>query len=505
MQLREKSVERHDRKCVLCCDIMESQGKTQRPKNQIDMLHGNIWKGVLRFAVPLAATNLLQQLFNATDMAVVGQFSSSEALSAVGVNAPLTNLVVNIFIGLSIGTNVVVANLLGKKDAHGVSRAVHTSIVLALITGVIVAALAPVIGDALLTLMQTPENIFDMASTYLMIYLLGAPFIMLLNFTSAILRSKGDTRRPFIVLVIAGVINVVLNVAFVVGLDMDAAGVALATVIANAVSSITLLAILLRETDEVRVELRKLCFDVPLFWRIVAMGVPAGIQGLMFSLSNVIIQIGLNELGSQVVAGSTAALNMEIMCYMISAAFGQAAMTFVSQNVGAGDYPRCKSVVRWAALLLTIIVGIVSALIVLFASFFSGLFSSDPEVIGFSNIRIYYVTSFEIICGLIEIYSGALRGHGRSMTPAVICIVGICILRIAWVYTAFAVWHTYECLLVAYALSWLAALIGMVIAYLLNARKLAKQAPAIGDTASQQPVSMDAVESLECADGHAVS
>ncbi|MDO5116997.1 MAG: MATE family efflux transporter [Eggerthellaceae bacterium] len=464
---------------------MGTQAKTQRKKNQIDMLHCNIWKGLLRFALPLAATNLLQQLFNVTDIAIVGQFSSSEALSAVGVNAPLTNLVVNIFVGLSVGTNVVVANLLGKGDAHGVSRAVHTSIVVAFISGIIVGIAGPLLVDVMLGWMQTPENIFDMAHTYLTIYLLGAPFIMLLNFTSAILRSKGDTRRPFIVLVIAGIINVVLNIAFVVGLGMDANGVALATVIANAVSSIALLVILFRETDEVRVELKKLCFDWPLFCRIFALGVPAGIQGLMFSLSNVIIQVGLNELGSQVVAGSTAALNMEIMCYMIAAAFGQGAMTFVSQNHGAGNYPRCRSIVRWSTLLLTLFIGVASAFIVLFASFFSGLFSSDPEVIEFSNIRIYYVTSFEIVCGLIEIYSGALRGHGWSMTPAAICVVGICVLRIGWVYTAFAMWPTYECLLIAYGLSWVAALIGMVIAYFVCVRRIDKQALAANDSALQ--------------------
>lgn len=467
---------------MLCCEIVEKRIKTQRKKNQIDMLQGSIWKGLLRFALPLAATNLLQQLFNAADMAVVGHFASSEALSAVGVNAPLTNLVVNIFVGLSVGTNVVVANLLGKKDAQSVSRAVHTSIVVALISGILVGVLGPLLVDVMLGWMQTPENIFEMAHTYLTIYLLGAPFIMLLNFTSAILRSKGDTRRPFIVLVIAGVINVVLNIVFVVGCGMDADGVALATVIANAISSITLLVILFRETDEVRVEFKKLCFDWPLFVRIFALGVPAGIQGLMFSLSNVIIQVGLNELGSQVVAGSTAGLNMEIMCYMISAAFGQGAMTFVSQNHGAENYPRCRSIVRWAALLLIIIVGVVSVLIVVFASFFSGLFSADPEVFGFSNIRIYYVTSFEIICGLIEVYSGALRGHGKSMTPAVICIVGICVLRIAWVYTAFAVWHTYECLLIAYALSWIVALAGMVVAYLLCVRKLESKLPSVSNS-----------------------
>lgn len=456
---------------------METQGKKRRSTNQIDMLNGSIWKGLLLFALPLAATNLLQQLFNATDMAVVGQFSSAEALSAVGVNAPLTNLVVNIFVGLSVGTNVVVANLLGKRDAQGVSRAVHTSIVVAVASGLIVGVLGPLLVDTMLGWMQTPEDIFDMAHTYLTIYLLGAPFIMLLNFTAAILRSKGDTRRPFIVLVIAGVINVILNIVFVVGLGMDADGVALATVIANAVSSISLLVILLRETDEVRVELRKLCFDWPLFCRIVALGVPAGIQGLMFSLSNVIIQVGLNELGSQVVAGSTAALNMEIMCYMISAAFGQAVMTFVSQNHGAENYPRCRSISRWGSLLLTIIVGIVSLGIVLAASFFSGLFTSKPEVIALSNIRIYYVTSFEIVCGLIEIYSGALRGHGKSLTPAVICVAGVCVLRIAWVYTAFAAWHTYECLLVAYPLSWVVTMVGMIIAYLVCVRQLAKLAP----------------------------
>lgn len=304
-------------------------------KKQIDMLNGSIWDKLLLFALPLAASSILQQLFNAADVAVVGNFAGGEALAAVGANGSVINLLVNLFVGLSIGTNVVVASFIGQKDDKRTNQAVHTSILLSMISGLVLLVVGILFARPILELMSTPEDIIDLATLYLQIYFAGMPFIMLYNFTSAILRSKGDTKRPLLSLLVSGVINVILNLFFVIVCHMSVEGVAIATVISNIISSLMLIYFLMHETDALKVELKKLCIHKDILLKVAKIGVPAGLQSTVFSISNVIIQTALNALGSAAVAASAAALNYEYFTYFVISAFSQAAVTFIGQNYAA--------------------------------------------------------------------------------------------------------------------------------------------------------------------------
>ena len=316
----------------------------QKTKKVMDLLNGSIWDKILMFALPLAASSILQQLFNSADVAVVGQFAGSRALAAVGSNGAVINLLVNIFVGLSVGANVVIARCLGEGNKQRIRDAVHTSVLVALVSGFFVMIVGITVTRPILTLMSTPDDIIDLAVVYLRIYFLGMPFIMLYNFGAAILRSKGDTKRPFLCLLASGIVNVLLNLFFVIVCGLSVAGVGMATVISNAISSGMILYFLTHEKSEIRLSLRNLKIDKRILKEITRIGLPAGLQGMVFSFSNICVQSALNSLGSDAVAGSAAALNFEYFVYFLLNSFTQACVTFTSQNYGANKYDRCKKI-----------------------------------------------------------------------------------------------------------------------------------------------------------------
>ncbi len=438
----------------------------------MDLLSGSIWDKILKFAIPLAASSIFQQLFNSADVAVVGKFAGDAALAAVGANTFVINLMVNLFVGLSIGANVVVANALGEKSARSVSRGVHTSIAVSMVCGVALAIVGIVFARSILTLILTPADILDAATLYFRIYFVGMPFIMLYNFCAALLRSKGDTKRPFYVLLVAGAINLLLNVIFVVGFKMDVDGVAIATVIANVISSLAVLYFLMHESGPFKFEFWKLRVTPVILSRIVKIGLPAGVQGALFSFSNVCIQSAINTLGSTAVAASAVAMNPELIVYFWLASFGHACVTFVGQSFGARNYERIRKVVRWTLFLSGVSTFTLGALVSLFYHPILSIFTNDEAIIETGAYRVFIVIGLEFINVLIDVCSGALRGMGYSMVPTLICVFGICGIRIFWVFFMFPKFGTFASLMVCYPLSWITTGIILTSIYLYRIKAL---------------------------------
>ena len=439
--------------------------------NRIDMLNGPILGRILLFALPLAMSSILQQLFNSADMAVVGHFAGRQAMAAVGGNSSVINLLVNLFVGLSIGANVVIASCVGRKKAEQASEAVHTSMALSLWSGFILLFIGIFAARPILQLMDVPPDVLDLSVTYLQLYFLGMPFIMFYNFGAAVLRSVGDTRRPLWILVVSGVINVLLNLLLVIVFQLSVVGVGVATLIANAVSAAMILRYLVREEDMIRLDLRRLRFNRQHLSRMVKIGAPAGIQGVVFSLSNVFIQTGVNGFGSSAIAGSATALNFEFYSYFLIAAFGQAAVTFTSQNFASCQFERCDRVFRISMFWGLLFTGASCALFAGFAEFFTTLYIADPDVIPWSVTRILRVERHEWLIAVYEVAASCLRGMGVSLLPSVITMVGTCVFRILWISTIFAWNPTYETLLDVYPVSWIAMGVAMLIAYWLVRRK----------------------------------
>ncbi len=429
------------------------------------MLSGPIVRPLVMFALPIAATSILQQLFNSADVAVVGKYAGPNALAAVGANTPVINLLINLFVGLSIGANVVIAHLIGQNDNSEIKKAVHTSISLALISGVLLMAIGQVAARPIVVALSTPPEVVDDTILYLRIFFVGMPFLMLYNFTSAIMRSYGDTKRPLIVLTISGVINVLLNLLFVAGFDMSVDGVAIATVVATAFSAISLLLMLMRSKTNVHVSLRALMLDKRMVGRIASVGLPAGMQGVVFSFSNVLIQNGINSLGAKAMAAATTAINFEYYTYFLANAFGQAATTFIGQNYGAGQIDRCRKIIKtcWAGGIISTLV--MAAAIVVYAEPLCYLYTSDAVVVSLAVVRIYMVTAFQFVNSVIEVTSGILRALGHSVVPAIICVMGVCGVRVVWLYTAFSYSPTYEVLTAVYPFSWIITSISIVVAF----------------------------------------
>lgn len=436
------------------------------------MTEGSLADKIFFFALPLAASSILQQLFNSADVAVVGNFAGSNALGAVGANGSVINLLVNTFVGISIGSNVVIATLIGQNKEKKAKQAVHTSMLFAVILGVILMAFGLLIAPQLLRLMATPSNILSLAVLYLRIYFLGVPFIVLYNFEAAILRSRGETRLPLIALSIAGVINVILNLVFVVGLGMSVDGVAYATVISNIFSSLFLLIYLTHDTTITHFTFKQCHIHKDLLLHILKIGIPSGMQGALFSISNVIIQSQLNQFGSYAIAGSAAALNFEILSYYFFEGFGQAAITFVGQNYGAGKMDRCHQVLKYCWMEASVVTIVSTILFVAFARPLVSIFSSDPHVLDYAVRRMYILITFEILNMSIEILSGAMRGFGYAIVPTLVAVFGICVSRIIWVFTIAKMIHSYEVLLYCYPVSWLLTSIASLIAYKYLTRKL---------------------------------
>ena len=445
----------------------------EKQKYQIDMCSGPLWNKLLLFALPLMASSVLQLLFNAADVVVVGRFVGKEALAAVGSNTSLINLMVNLFVGLSVGTNVVVARDLGGGRHDQVSRSIHTSITMALVSGLVMMVVGAVMARQFLVWMSSPTDVVDLATVYLRIYFLGMPGNLLYNFGAAIRRAQGDTRRPLYYLFAAGVINVVLNLFFVIVCHLDVAGVAIATIVSQYISAALLLRGLMREEGAFRLDLKQLGLDMKVVRRILQVGLPAGCQSVIFSLSNVVIQSSINSFDSSVlVAGSAASSNIEGFVYAAMNSFYQAALTFTGQNYGAG---KCRRVDR--VLLLcqgyVIVTGLVLGCLAYGCGhFLAGIYApGEEDVIAQAVIRLKYIALPYFICGVMDVMVGILRGLGYSILPMVVSLAGVCGLRLVWVAVLFPIYRSPETLYLSYPVSWLITGLFHIIFFLFVRRR----------------------------------
>lgn len=439
--------------------------------NEIDMLHGPLLMKILIFSLPLAASSVLQQLFNSVDVAVVGHFASSQALAAVGSNAPVISLMINLFLGVSMGANVIISNHIGQKDNKKIHEAVNTVGMVAIISGILLMIIGVAAAKPILTLMGTPADVLPLAVTYLRIFFLGIPFFLIFDFGSAILRSMGDTRRPLYILIIAGIVNTVLNLVFVIVFHMSVAGVAIATGIANAVSAALIIRLLVKEKEPFKLHLREIAIEWGELKRMLMIGVPAGLQGMIFSFSNVLVQTAINSHGADAIAGSAAALNFEYYCYFVISAFDGAAITFIGQNYGAGLKDRVKRI-YWICMGLSVVgCGVMNLLFVWQSHFFLDFFSTDPGVQKFGTIRMDIVLAWQFIASSYEISASALRGMGKSMLPTLLTIFGTCLLRICWVYIVCPIWNSFDTIMLIYPISWIATGIMVCTAFYITARR----------------------------------
>ena len=430
--------------------------------NSMDMLKGSLWDKVLIFAIPLALTGVLQQLFNAADVMVLGQFVGKNAIAAVGNNISLIGILVNLFMGLSLGANVVIAQAIGARREYDAKVAVHTSIMFATLIGAAIMLAAEFATDPILDLMNVPQEVRSMAEVYLRVFLIGLPFMSLYNFAAAILRSKGDTKTPLVALALASVLNIILNLAFTIWFNMGVLGVAAATTLANALAAGVLLIVLNRSASFIHLRVKSLQINSGALAEIVRIGLPAAIQGMVFSLANLIIQAAINSLGADAMAASAAAFTIEINVYCFLGAFGQAATTFVGQNYGAGKLDRCRQVTWVSIKLNAVVTTVLTVLVLVFGKELLIMFQSDPKVIELGYTRLCYIVGPEIICIFLDGLSGALRGYGISTPPAILTLLGVCGVRITWVYTLFEAHPTYDVLMATYPASWIitAVLIG---------------------------------------------
>lgn len=434
---------------------------------KIDMTHGSLWDKILMIALPLAASGILQQLFNAADVAVVGQFVGKEAMAAVGANAPVVNILITMFTGISLGANVVISRYTGRKDKENAENAAHTAILVAVISGFFILVLGQCIARITLEMMSVPSDCLDMAVLYLRVYLCGMPVIFLYNFEAAIFQSQGDTKTPLMCLIISGIVNVILNLFFVIVIGMTVNGVALATVISNGISSMLLFAFLLKGKTPLTIEKQRFRIHADLLKEMLQIGLPAGLQGMVFSISNILIQSAVNSLGTDVVAGSSAAGNLEIIGYFVVNSFSQACTTIIGQNFGANQPERCHKTLMISLVESWIVGGTVSFLIIIFGKQLLRLFNSDPNVIAFGYQRLFWILSFEVINGTIDIISGAMKGYGESLTPALIALVCICGVRIVYIFTYFAFHRSFTTLMLVYPISWIITMIVISAAYLI--------------------------------------
>lgn len=428
----------------------------ERKKQKLDMLNGSIWNKLPVFALPIAATGILEQLFNASDIAIVGNFAQTDktaAVAAVGANSPIIGLILNLFIGIALGANVVIANAIGRDDKQTVQKAVHTSMVVSVIGGVLVAIIGEIIAEPLLTVLNVPDDVLELALLYLRIYFLGMPVILLYNFEAAIFRSIGETKMPLIALTLSGILNVLLNLFFVIVLKMSVNGVATATVLANVVSAGILYIKLVKSDKYIKVEFKKLRIDGKVFAKIMQIGLPAGIQSAVFAVANIVIQGAINSLGTVVIAASSAAFNIEIIAYNVMNSFSQACTTFVGQNFGANKIDRCKKTLFLCLIEDAIASGTAILIVLITGKFLLSIFNNNPEVIEIGYTRLVIIFIAYIFSMLYEVMSGYLRGFGFSLVPAILTTVGVCVLRIIWINTVFPANRTFVTIMTAYPVS----------------------------------------------------
>jgi putative MATE family efflux protein len=441
----------------------------------IDMCSGPIFKNILIFALPIMAMNILQLLFNAADMAVVGKFSGSRALAAVGATGSLINLLVNVFLGLSVGTSVIVAQDYGAERHADVSRSVHTSLAISLIGGLIISVVGFILCKPLLAMMGTPDDIIDLSLLYMRIYFVGVPASMVYNFGAGILRAVGNSRHPMYYLTIAGIANVILNMFFIVVLNMSVDGVAWATVISQYLSMVLILLCLYRSNGAIRFMPRSLKVHKDKLKAILRVGIPAGMQSLLFSISNVLIQSAVNSFGSTMVAASSASGNVEGFVGTTMNAYYNAAITFTSQNMGAKKYERIDTIAKVCTALVFATWIILSGTTLVFGKSLLSFFTSEPEVIalGIKRLKIMMVAYFT--CGIMNVYPGLTRGMGYSILPMLSTLIGACLMRILWVYTVFAWYPTMTMLFVCYPVTWGLAGIGQVASFFYARQQIRKR------------------------------
>lgn len=442
---------------------------------EMDMLHGGLAGKLILFAIPLAFSGILQQLFNSADVAVVGRFAGSAALAAVGSCVALVGIFVNLIIGLAVGPNAALANLIGQGQRNRISGMVHTILTFGMILGVVLMGLGFLTARTVLEASGTPESVINEALLYIRIYFIGIPFMTIYNFGAAILRSYGDTKRPMYYLVLSGTVNVILNLVFVICFGLGVEGVAISTTISNMLSTALVLVHLHGKEDEFQFRFHKMHIEWKDLKRVLMIGIPAGIQGAIFSVSNVFIQSGINSFGEDAIAGSSLALNFEYFTYDIANAFAQAAVTFTSQNFGAGNLKRCKKIF-WLCMLFGMgFTEILSIVFMIWDDFFVSIYTISDAVVVYGLIRMHHVCSLEGLTATYEVESAALRGMGKSLEPSIITILGTVVFRMIWLVTIFKWIPTYDMLMNVYIASWVFTGGLIFIVYVLYMRKLEKQ------------------------------
>lgn len=441
---------------------------------EIDMINGPLFGKIVLYTLPLIAAGILQLLFNTADMVVVGRYAGSNALGAVGATASLINLLINVFMGLSVGANVAIAHYYGAGRFEELSRSLHTAISLSIICGFILLVIGQLFSEPMLILMGTPKDILPLSVSYMKIYFCGMPVMLLYNFGAAILRAVGDTKRPLYYLSLAGGINIILNLIFVIRFSMGVRGVAWATNISQAVSAILIIRCLIKNEGPCRLSLSKLCLDKKETSRIAKVGLPAGFQGAIFSISNVLIQSSVNSFGAIAVAGNTATCNLEGFVYNSMNAFHQTAISFTGQNMGAKNMKRVQRVLVICLLCVTVTGLGMGLLGFAFGSELLGIYSTDPAVIAFGLRRMAIIFPTYFLCGVMDVMVGSLRGMGFSIMPMTVSLLGACVFRIIWIMTVFAINHTPEFLYVSYPISWfITAAVHLICIFTIARRKYA--------------------------------
>ena len=440
-------------------------------KVETDMLHGPLLGKIVMFALPYAATGILQQLFNSVTVFVVGRFDSSHAMAAVGATTFLINLIINLFLGVSVGANAVIANNIGRRDPQAVHRAVSTTAALSLIGGAILLVVGLLVATPLLRLLGTPADVIHDSALYLNICFLGAPFFMVYNFGAAIFRSKGDTRTPLYILAVAGVINVVVSMVTVIVFHMSVAGVACAYFVSNMFSAVVITTLLWREKGEFRVRLRQIRIYRKELGDILAIGLPAGLQATVFSFSNVFVQSSINKFGYAAIAGASLSITFDTYCYYVLTAFCATAITFTGQNYGAGQVDRCRRIFRLCFLLGGASIFTANMVFVLFGPPIASVFTTDPQVVHYCTSRIYVALAFQWIATSYEIPAACMRGLGKSLAPALLTIFGTCFIRLGWIFLVLPHWYGYEHLMLCYPISWVITGVLVSSVYVAASRK----------------------------------
>ena len=460
--------------------------KLHRTQYEIDMCNGPILSRMLRFSIPLMCSSVLQLLFNAADIVVVGRWAGDNSLAAVGSNTALIGLLTNLFVGLAVGANTLAAKSFGARDREELHRVVHTSILLSILSGVLLAVVGFFGARTILTWMQTPDNVLGLAALYLRIYFLGMPATMVYNFGAALLRAEGDTQRPLYFLSLAGVVNIVLNLFFVIVCHLDVAGVAIATVISQCISAALVLRCMTKDTGPLHLDLRKLRIHSRTMGKILQVGLPAGFQGILFSLSNVVIQSSVNTFGEVIMAGNSAAANIEQFVYVSMNAMYQATISFVSQNYGAGNYHRIRKIVIRAQICVLVVGLVLGNLATLFGRDLLAIYTTSPAVIDAGLIRMRIVCTTYAVCGMMDVMVGGLRGIGYSVMPMLVSLVGACGLRLLWIATIFQLpqFHTIQMLYWSYPVSWTITVAVHVLCFLWALKRVKRHLLAEGGPVS---------------------